>query len=90
MHESGKKQSVITEPLDFAELKAERNELREAVKNFETELMQVIERHTYNAPCCVSFVSFDYRFKWMLKILLATGTTLKYYMNKQVVTVVLL
>ena len=27
--------------MDYAELNAERDELREAVKNFETELMQV-------------------------------------------------
>ena len=33
--------NVTSEPVDYAELKAERNELREAVKNFETELMQV-------------------------------------------------
>ena len=41
MHNSSKVQGVVSEPQDYAELKAERNELREAVKNFETELMQV-------------------------------------------------
>lgn len=41
IHDSSKTQSVISEPQDYAELKTERNELREAVKNFETELMQV-------------------------------------------------
>ncbi|XP_065884838.1 centrosomal protein of 135 kDa-like [Dysidea avara] len=41
MHNSSKVQGVVSEPQDYAELKAERNELREAVKNFETELMQI-------------------------------------------------
>ena len=41
VHDSSKMLPVASEPLDYAELKAEKNELREAVKNFETELMQV-------------------------------------------------
>lgn len=41
LHDSSNKYNVTSEPLDYAELKTERNELREAVKNFETELMQV-------------------------------------------------
>lgn len=41
LHDSSKKLSVTSEPIDYAKLKAERNELREAVKNFETELMQI-------------------------------------------------
>ena len=47
-HNSSNKNIVTSEPLDYAELKAERNELREAVKTFETELMQVCKTyHTH-------------------------------------------
>ena len=41
LHDSSKKVGVTSEPAGYTELKAERNELREAVKSFETELMQV-------------------------------------------------
>ena len=70
--------NVTSEPVDYAELKAERNELREVIKNFETELMQV--KHMYTRLFIVLFAD---RSRWMLKILLATETTLKYFMSRQ-------
>jgi len=80
MHDSSKIQSVVSEPQDYAELKAERNELREAVKNFETELMQVCGNVLLNI---MTFKEY-YRYKWMPRILLVTGTISKFSMNRLV------